>query len=87
MGTTLSTDDPILAANFAKLKTFNDVAILLEVTTSKLGFYLHRSNNYKVFSLRKRSGGHSMTRSVWKPLGIAPTTEVGHAPDSVSQMG
>ncbi len=63
MGTTLSADESILAANFAKLKTFNDVAVLLEVTTRKLGFYLHRSNNYKVFTLNKRSGGQRVISS------------------------
>jgi RNA-directed DNA polymerase len=70
MGTTLSADDSILAANFAKLKTFNDVAILLEVTTRKLGFYLHRSNNYKVFTLKKRSGGQRVVSSPVTPIRI-----------------
>jgi RNA-directed DNA polymerase len=70
MSTILSTDDSTLAASFLKLSTFKDVADLLEVESRVLGFYLHRASNYKVFTLRKRSGGERLISSPVTPLKI-----------------
>jgi RNA-directed DNA polymerase len=66
----LSADDAILASQFKALKTFGDIAVLLEVTPQVLGFYLHRKNNYKVFQLKKRSGGVRVISSPVTPLKI-----------------
>lgn len=66
----LSADDAKLSAQFKALKTFADLATLLEVTPQVLGFYLHRKDNYKVFQLRKRSGGMRVISSPVTPLKI-----------------
>ena len=65
MSVTLSAEDSVLAAAFASLRTFRDVASLLEVRPQVLGFFLHKANNYKTFELRKRSGG---TRTIATPV-------------------
>jgi RNA-directed DNA polymerase len=66
----LSSDDATLSAQFRALGTFKDIATLLEVTPGVLGFYLHRKDNYKVFELRKRSGGFRIISSPVTPLKI-----------------
>jgi len=53
----LTADAAKLSADFLALKTIDDLASLLEVTRSQLGFYLYRSNRYKSFHLTKKSGG------------------------------
>jgi RNA-directed DNA polymerase len=70
MSTKLNAEDAVLAAAFASLRTFGDVALLLEVTPQVLGYYLHKSTNYKVFALKKRSGGTRLIASPITPLKI-----------------
>jgi RNA-directed DNA polymerase len=66
----LSADDAKLSVQFKSLKTPADIATLLEVTPRVLGFYLHRKSNYKVFRIRKRSGGMRVISSPVTPLKI-----------------
>jgi RNA-directed DNA polymerase len=61
----LNADDATLRASFAALRRFGDIARLLEVNWQTLGYYLKKSNNYKQFSIRKRSGG---TRDIHAPI-------------------
>jgi RNA-directed DNA polymerase len=64
MSVKLHAQDSVLASSFASLRTSRDVAKLLEVTSKTLVYYLHKKTNYKVFQLKKRSGG---TRSIATP--------------------
>lgn len=64
MSIRLSDDDATLAAKFSSLKSPRGIAALLEVTPAKLAFYLRRTNNYKVLTLHKRSGG---VRTIYSP--------------------
>jgi len=70
MSTRLSADDATLASTFLRLRTFNDVAVLLDVNPKTLRFYLHKANNYKAFTLRKRCGGFRAISSPVSPLRI-----------------
>jgi RNA-directed DNA polymerase len=70
MSLKLSASDDQLSSAFLLLKDFRDVADLLEVKTSVLGYYLHRANNYKIFNLKKRSGGRRTIFSPVSPLKI-----------------
>ncbi len=67
MSTPLNANDPTLAALFSKLRTFSDIAGLLEVPPNTLRFYLHKANNYTVFALAKRSGGF---RTISSPVSL-----------------
>lgn len=66
----LSANNTTLVSQFKALKTFADVAKLLEVTPRVLGFYLHRMSNYKIFPLKKRGGGTRIISSPVTPLKI-----------------
>lgn len=57
MSKKLSGEDVVLADTFAKLKSFDDVARLVEVKATTLSYYLHKKGNYKQFELEKRTGG------------------------------
>ena len=46
-----------LAAMFAALKCFDDLADLLEVTPYQLHYYTHRGQRYKRISIKKKHGG------------------------------
>ena len=70
MTTKLGADDKTLADRFKNLRTFGDVASLLDVKSQVLGYYLHRANNYKKFSLRKRTGGARFIHTPATPLKI-----------------
>jgi RNA-directed DNA polymerase len=63
VSTRLTADDATLAANFSNLRSFRSIANLLEIDPRILKHYLRRTNNYKVFSLRKRSGGERVISS------------------------
>jgi RNA-directed DNA polymerase len=65
MSVKLHEEDSVLATTFGLLRTSRDVASLLEVTSQTLVYYLHKKTNYKVFQLRKRSGG---TRIIATPV-------------------
>jgi RNA-directed DNA polymerase len=60
MPTWLLDSDDVLAAKFQALTDFSSVANLLQVKPRTLGFYLHRKNNYKIFSLKKKLGGERL---------------------------
>jgi RNA-directed DNA polymerase len=81
MSLRLSGDDATLAAEFAALTTFRSVAALVDVPPRTLGFYLTRSTNYKIFGLRKRSGGIRVIATPVSPLKIiqAKLNQVLHA--------
>jgi RNA-directed DNA polymerase len=66
----LNADNASLADQFSRLRTFSDVARLLEIEPVKLRYYLHRSNNYKVFTLQKRTGGKRVISTPITPLKI-----------------
>src|SRR5258708_29209158 len=70
MSLKLNVDDAALVTRFKGLRTFADIATLLEITPQVLGFYLHRKDNYKVFQLTKRSGGTRIISSPVTPLKI-----------------
>jgi len=70
MSLTLAGDDASLASRFAALRTHRDVAILLEVSSRTLGFYLHKAHNYRNFSLTKRTGGTRVVSAPVSPLKI-----------------
>jgi RNA-directed DNA polymerase len=53
----LSDSDDVLSAKFQALTDFRSIANLLQVKPRTLGFYLHRKDNYKVFTLKKKLGG------------------------------
>jgi RNA-directed DNA polymerase len=66
----LSASDSSLADSFRQLRTFRHIAVLLEVTPLVLHYYLRRSDNYKVFFLRKHSGGKRLICTPVTPLKI-----------------
>jgi len=70
MSTKLSADDVTLAASFATLGNFGDIARLLEVKPSTLSYYLHSKGNYKQFELTKRSGGKRLIHTPATPIKI-----------------
>lgn len=70
MSTRLAGDDKSLSARFAGLQTFNDVAGILDVEPRKLGYYLRKPQNYKVFKIHKRAGGERVISSPTTPLKI-----------------
>jgi RNA-directed DNA polymerase len=53
-----------LRQHFLDLKTRDDVASLLEVSSKQLRFYLYKAKSYKTFTLAKRTGG---VRVVYSP--------------------
>ena len=66
----LNAPDAKLIEDFSKLRTFRDVAELLEVDRKTLRHYLRRHGNYRIFSLRKRSGGKRTIATPVTPLKI-----------------
>lgn len=70
MSTRLTADPAKQAAAFFALRTVEDLASLLDVKPSQLGYYAYRSVRYKSFEIAKRSGGK---RSI-------------HAPDSALKL-
>ena len=70
MTTKLAADDITLAARFKNLRTLGDIASLLDVTSQVLGYYLHRANNYKNFSVKKKAGGERLIHTPVTPLKI-----------------
>lgn len=57
MSLRLSADDDVLQQQFLALKTRDDVAVLLEVESRELRYYLYKAKRYRTFQLKKRSGG------------------------------
>lgn len=70
MSVRLNTDDATLRASFAALRRFGDIARLLEVNWQTLGYYLKKPNNYKQFTLTKKSGGIRTIHAPITPLKI-----------------
>jgi RNA-directed DNA polymerase len=64
MSLKLTSNDQVLAAQFLKIRTPDQLAALLEITPKELGFYLHVAKKYQQFEIRKRSGG---TRTISSP--------------------
>jgi RNA-directed DNA polymerase len=64
MSTSLTADDATLVASFAKLRTLDDIASLLDVTSRELRFYLYKANRYRRFQIPKKSGG---IRNIYSP--------------------
>ena len=68
MNLDLKSDDEALRKKFIQLKTVDDICDLLEIDKKTLIYYLYRKKghaNYKVFSIKKRSGG---TRTISAPV-------------------
>jgi RNA-directed DNA polymerase len=60
MNLTLQSDNQTLLNKFNQLKTIEDVCSLLEIDRKTLIYLLYRKNissNYKIYSIKKRSGG------------------------------
>jgi len=53
----LTADDATLTASFLALRTPDDIARLLDVSSRELRFYLYKSHKYRTFEITKRSGG------------------------------
>ena len=64
MSVRLSANDDTLRQQFLNLKTRDDVAVLLELDSRDLRFYLYKAKSYKTFSLAKRTGG---VRQIYSP--------------------
>src|SRR4051812_26532540 len=67
MSKSLSKSSQELRDEFLKLKNRYDITQLLELTTEQLNFHLYvlpTAKKYKVFTIRKRSGG---TRTISAP--------------------
>ncbi|HZU32013.1 MAG TPA: reverse transcriptase domain-containing protein [Candidatus Angelobacter sp.] len=60
----LTATDAVLRQQFLDLKTRDDVAALLDVSSRELRFYLYKGKSYNVFSIPKRAGG---TRLIYSP--------------------
>jgi RNA-directed DNA polymerase len=60
----LTADDDTLRQQFLNLRTRDDVAVLLELDSRELRFYLYKAKSYKIFSLAKRTGG---VRVIYSP--------------------
>lgn len=70
MSTRLSTDDATLISQFRQLRTFTDIARLLEVTPAQLRHYTRRADNYKSFDLSRKGGGKRTISTPVTPLKI-----------------
>jgi RNA-directed DNA polymerase len=53
----LTADDNTLRQQFLALKTRDDIAALLDVSSRELRYYLYKAKRYRIFDLKKRSGG------------------------------
>lgn len=76
MTTQLTADPLILREKFYKLKTFEDVAELLEIKAASLIYYLYGlqpSKKYSVFSIPKKSGGKREIHSPCPAIKILQT--------------
>jgi RNA-directed DNA polymerase len=70
MSLRLTDDDATLKARFSTLTDLEDVAVLLDVTSKELRFYLYKAKKYQQFEIRKKSGGTRLISSPANALKI-----------------